>query len=162
MGERVNDGRGAFVSPDPGHFSRACENLAMAGTKNAPCHLDWLGSISGDDVKCGMSLFVALVHTPRVYLQFLHFSSLHKNLNSKLQLRSGKQETKSKSIEGPLRNFTFLIFYIPRWVPQRYIRISLLCSILSFRTWFGRSVLGSQIHTWRWWRKCAETMFTWR
>lgn len=58
-GRTVNDGRGAFVSPDSGHFSHACENLAMAGTKNAPRHLDWLGSISGDDVKCGTSLFVA-------------------------------------------------------------------------------------------------------
>lgn len=94
----------------------------MAGTKNAPRHLDWLGSISGDDVKCGMSRLVALVHTPRVYLQFLHFSSLHKNLNSRLQLGSGKQETKSRFIEGPLRNFTFFIFYILRWVPHRHIR----------------------------------------
>ena len=121
-GRTVNDGRGAFVSSDSGHFSQACENLAMAGTKNAPRHLDWLGSISGDDVKCGMSRLVALVHTTRVYLQFLHFSSLHKNLNSKLQLGSGKQETKSRSIKGPLRNFTFFIFYILRWVPHRHIR----------------------------------------
>jgi len=37
------------------------------------------GSIPGRGVICGLSLFLVLVLAPRVFLQVLWFSSLHKN-----------------------------------------------------------------------------------
>ena len=43
------------------------------------------GSIPGPGVTCGLSLLLVLVPAPRVFLQVLQFSSLHKNQHSKFQ-----------------------------------------------------------------------------
>ena len=43
------------------------------------------GSIPGPGVTCGLSLLLVLVSAPRVFLQVLQFSSLHKNQHSKFQ-----------------------------------------------------------------------------
>ena len=43
------------------------------------------GLIPGPGVTCGLSLLLVLVPAPRVFLQVLRFSSLHKNQHSKFQ-----------------------------------------------------------------------------
>ena len=49
------------------------------------------GSTPGPGVICGLSLLLVLVRAPRVFLQELQFSSIHKNQHFHIPIRSGHQ-----------------------------------------------------------------------
>ena len=52
-------------------------------------HQCGLGSIPGPGVICGLCLLLVLVPAPRVFLRVLRFSSLHKNQQLQIPIRSG-------------------------------------------------------------------------
>ena len=53
------------------------------------------GSIPGFGAICGLSLLLALIPAPRVFLRVLQFSSLHKNQHFQIPIQPGNSGEKS-------------------------------------------------------------------
>ena len=72
------------------------------------------GSIPGLGVICGLSLLLVLVPAPRVFLQVLRFSSLHKNQHFQLiPFRPGNSGEKSHSVDSTeIPIYLFILFFI--------------------------------------------------
>ena len=86
-------------------------------------HQSGAGSIPGLGVICGLSLLLAPVPAPRVFLQVLRFFPLHKNQHFKFQFRPGNSGEKSHSVD-----FTEIPIYFFRGV---FLLLSFLLRTMS-------------------------------
>ena len=77
------------------YVSVVCGSRNGAGMRALASHQCGPGSIPGLGVICGLSLLLVLVSAPRVFLQVLRFSSLHKNQHFQIPIRTGNSGEKS-------------------------------------------------------------------